>query len=82
MIRSLILALILILAAFAAHADDMLEDRGSWLASFFAELQDVELQGARAYIFGVGGLMVMDITDPDQPTFQPQTATHCGRCHP
>ena len=45
------------MTAIAAGADDLLEDRGNALPTFFAELQDVELQGARAYVFGVGGLL-------------------------
>lgn len=48
--------------------DDRLEDIGSFVPLFFAELQDVELQGDRAYVFGVGGLAVMDISDPENPT--------------
>ena len=67
--RSLILFLTLTLAVVAAHADDMLEDRGSFRPTFFAELQDIELQGDRAYVFGVGGLFIVNIADPDDPTF-------------
>ena len=57
----------LILLAHPALADDLLEDRGHLQPTFFAELQDIELQGDRAYVFGVGGFIVVDIADPDAP---------------
>ncbi len=65
MIRSLTLLLVTLLVAPVAHADDLLEDRGNYWPPFFAEMQDVELQGPRAYVFGVGGLQILDVTDPD-----------------
>ena len=51
----------------SAGADDYLEDRGTFFPVFFAELQDIEVVGQRAYVFGVGGLAVIDIQDPDNP---------------
>ena len=48
----------------AARADDLLEDRGNYWPTFFAELQDVELDGNRAYVFGVGDIAY----DPDELT--------------
>ena len=53
--------------AIPADQDDLLEDIGTFYPQFFAELQDVELMGDRAYVFGVGGLAVIDITDPTAP---------------
>ncbi len=50
-----------------ADQDDLMEDIGIFNPLFFAELQDVELLGDRAYVFGVGGLAVIDITDPTEP---------------
>jgi len=47
--------------------DDQLENIGTFTPQFFAELQDLELMGNRAYVFGVGGLAVIDITDPGNP---------------
>jgi len=65
-VKSLV-ALAVIVAAAVAVADDMLEDRGFFQPTFFAELQDVEVLGDRAYVFGVGGLAVIRILDPDNP---------------
>lgn len=45
--------------------DDRLEDIGIFSPLFFAELQDVELVGNLAYVFGVGGLAVLDISNPE-----------------
>ena len=71
------LALALGLAAFLASGqgaaqipidqDDLLEDAGQYSPPWFAELQDVELDGDRAYVFGVGGLAIFDISNPDFP---------------
>ena len=36
--------------------DDLLEDVGQFSPPWFAELQDVEMVGDLAYVFGVGGL--------------------------
>ncbi len=47
--------------------DDLLEDIGQYSPPWFAELQDVELDGDRAYVFGVGGLAIFDISDPALP---------------
>jgi hypothetical protein len=51
-----------------ADQDDRLEDIGVFTPLFFAELQDIELLGDRAYAFGVGGLAVIDISLPEVPT--------------
>ena len=53
---------------FPDDQDDLLENIGRFNPNFFAELQDVELLGDRAYVFGVGGMAVIDITDPAIPT--------------
>lgn len=50
-----------------ADQDDLLEDIGLFTPQFFAELQDVELAGDRAYVFGVGGMTVLDVSDPQNP---------------
>ena len=55
--------------ALPAAADDLLEDRGVFWPPFFAEFQDVELAGDRAYMFGVGGLVIFDVSDPDDPLY-------------
>ncbi len=47
--------------------DDLLEDVGQYSPPWFAELQDVELDGDLAYVFGVGGMAIFDITDPTTP---------------
>ncbi len=74
---ALALALALGLAAFLASGqgaaqipidqDDLLEDAGQYSPPWFAELQDVELDGDRAYVFGVGGLAIFDISNLDNP---------------
>ncbi len=49
--------------------DDMMEDLGIYLPNFFAELQDIELGGPdRAYVFGVGGFGIINISDLDNPS--------------
>ena len=70
-------SLALCLAAFLAAGpgaaqipidqDDLLEDVGQYSPPWFAELQDVEIDGDLAYVFGVGGLAIMDIDDPATP---------------
>ncbi len=55
-------------SAGVLQADDAISWRGVYIPNFFAELQDVELANGRAYVFGVGGLSIMDIDDPDNPT--------------
>ncbi len=50
-----------------ADEDDLLQNIGIYSPQYFAELQDVELQGDRAYVFGVGGMAVVDISDPTAP---------------
>ncbi len=47
--------------------DDLLEDIGQYSPPWFAELQDVEMVGNRAYVFGVGGLAIFDISNPQAP---------------
>lgn len=47
--------------------DDRLEDLGQYSPPWFAEMQDVELDGDRAYVFGVGGLAIFDLSDPAVP---------------
>jgi len=48
-------------------ADDLLDEVGIYSPNFFAELQDVELGPGRAYVFGVGGMAIIDISDPHSP---------------
>lgn len=66
---SFLLLLLLWICAFgfSARGDDTVEPVGIYLPNFFAELQDVELGTDRAYVFGVGGLAIMDISDPNSP---------------
>ena len=47
--------------------DDLLEYVGTFTPLFFAEFQDMEVVGDRAYIFGVGGFVVIDVSDPENP---------------
>jgi len=50
--------------------DDQLQDVGVFLPPWFAEIQDVEIDGDYAYVFGVGGLAIFDVSDPSSPSFQ------------
>jgi len=54
-------------AGFPPDQDDHLEALGAYVPTFFAELQDVELMGTRAYVFGVGGLAVLELSIPEAP---------------
>ena len=54
-------------AQLPTDQDDRLEDLGEYSPTWFAELQDVELSGNLAYVFGVGGLAIFDISDPTLP---------------
>jgi len=54
-------------AGFPLDQDDLLEDVGQFSPSYFAELLDVELDGDRAYVFGVGGMAIFDITNAALP---------------
>lgn len=47
--------------------DDQLQYLGLFSPAWFAELQDVEIVGDRAYVFGVGGLAIIDISNPAIP---------------
>jgi hypothetical protein len=73
---ALVLGLAVLLIAGPATAsipvdqDDQLEDVGAFLPNWFAELQDVEIDGDFAYVFGVGGLAVIDISDPSLPVLR------------
>ncbi len=51
----------------SAGADDHLEYLGQLQPSYFAELQEVELRPERAYVFGVGGMSIIDLADPTAP---------------
>lgn len=74
-LRPLFLGLVLALVAVPAIAttglpndqDDFLEDLGQYTPPWFAELQDVELDGNLAYVFGVGGMAIFDLSDPATP---------------
>nr|MBC8367970.1 hypothetical protein [bacterium] len=50
-------------------ADDFMENRGYYNPQWFAEILDVELDDDRAYTFGVGGMAIFNIADPDNPSF-------------
>jgi hypothetical protein len=63
----LVIVLPILLAAATAAADDRLEDRGHYRPSYFAEFLDVEIAGDRAHVLGVGGLAILDVSDPDLP---------------
>lgn len=73
--NALVIAAILLCANASAplasgiplHQDDQLEDIGQYSPPWFAELQDVELIGTRAYVFGVGGMAIFDVSDPTLP---------------
>jgi hypothetical protein len=58
------------LAQIPIDQDDLLEDASVFSPNWFAEMQDVEIQGDFAYVFGVGGLAIFDLTYPDFPMFQ------------
>jgi len=47
--------------------DDELEAVGDYIPDFFAETQDIELNGTTAYVFGVGGLALLNISNPTDP---------------
>jgi hypothetical protein len=57
-------------AQLPVDQDDQLEDVGQFQPQWFAELQDVEIQGNYAYVFGVGGMAVFDISDPSLPALR------------
>ncbi|MBD3221868.1 hypothetical protein GF314_11565 [bacterium] len=65
--RSLALAAACLMASVPAPADDMVEDVGEYFPTFFAEMQDVELDADKAYVFGVGGLAIIGLQDPTEP---------------
>ena len=65
-----ILAAALVAAAFCTPAvavDDRLEAVGEYVPGRSAELQDIEIADGLLYVFGVGGLEIVDFTDPDAP---------------
>jgi hypothetical protein len=72
-VRIWILAWIVILSmiapALSTVDDDFMEARGYYDPLWFTEFQDVELLGDLAFTFGVGGMSVFDIVDPDNPIF-------------
>ncbi|RKZ18670.1 hypothetical protein DRQ50_03660, partial [bacterium] len=55
------------IAGLPIDQDDHLEDVGQYVPPWFAELQDVEMVGDLAYVFGVGGLAIFDISNPALP---------------
>ena len=61
--------LIAVLPPVLTRADDMINPVGVFAPFYFAELQDVELGENRAYLFGVGGFAIIDITIPSNPWF-------------
>ena len=71
---ALILAALFITGSATAQLpvdqDDQFEDVSEFQPQWFAELQDVEIQGDYAYVFGVGGLAVFDISDPSLPALR------------
>ncbi len=50
-------------------SDDFMENRGFYDPQWFAEIQDVELEGDYAYTFGVGGMAIFYVGSPDNPIF-------------
>ncbi len=54
---------------FGTIGDDYMEARGFFDPLWFTEFQDVELFGNYAFTYGVGGLAVFDILDPDNPIY-------------
>ena len=75
--KSIRFSLTLGLAAFLAvgqgmaqipiDQDDLLEYAAQYSPPWFSELQDVEIDGDLAYVFGVGGLAIFDISNPAIP---------------
>lgn len=55
------------LAGIALDQDDNLQNLGIFFPSFFAELQDLQMVADTAYVFGVGGLAILDIQDTANP---------------
>jgi len=47
--------------------DDLLENLGVFTPGFFAELQDLQIIGDQAHVFGVGGLAILNISDTSTP---------------
>jgi len=68
--RTLAWTLIFLAASsFPLLADDHMENRGIYTPTWFAEIQDVELRNDLAFTFGVGGMAIFDIANPDNPLF-------------
>jgi len=55
------------LVAPAAAVDDRLEAVGDYVPGRSAELQDIEIADGLLYLFGVGGLEIVDYSDPAAP---------------
>lgn len=54
-------------AQFPLDQDDLLQDRGEYSPPWFAEMQDLELVGDRLFEYGVGGFVIFDISNHDDP---------------
>ncbi len=61
------LALLGAVLATVARADDMMEAVGLYHPIYFAELQELDVVDDLLYVFGVGGLDIVDFDDVDQP---------------
>ncbi len=48
-------------SAAAAAGDDYIEDNGSYGPNYFAELQDAEFKNNRVWVWGVGGLDILNV---------------------
>lgn len=60
-------ALLALLIPVASFASDGIEALGEFDPTYFAEFVDCEVIGNTAYIMGVGGLNIFDVTDPTSP---------------
>ena len=64
---ALLLGFLYAAAVQAAVYPDNIVRRGLFYPPFFSELLDVQLAEDYAYVSGVGGLLIFDIRNPDEP---------------
>ncbi len=62
-----IVAAVTLLGGVARADDDMVGYTGVYNPNYFAELQDADIVDGLLYVFGVGGLDVMDVSNPVTP---------------
>ena len=67
--KTLVISLFFILfhGSLSSQSLDNIDPVGRFIATWLAEMVDVELVGNHAWVTGVGGLVVFDISDPNNP---------------